>query len=84
MRSTVSTGTSLVQKRAEGSLIQGDRRLKVNLYRLGEQREKSLEQHNFDQKLFANKQALRYKENPDIQRWEMPLPGPEKLPFLPF
>lgn len=71
LQSSTASGTSVEQQRAESSFIQADRRLKVELYRLGEQREKSLEQHNFNQKLFANKQALRHKDNPDIQRLDI-------------
>jgi hypothetical protein len=43
----------------------------MDLYQLGQQREKLLERNNFDQKLFANKQALRHKENEDFQRLEI-------------
>lgn len=63
-----STSASLAQKRSESALFQEDRRLRMELYRLGEEREKLLERFNFDQKLFANKQALKYKDNPEVLR----------------
>jgi len=68
IRSAAILGTSLIQKRSESSLFQADRRLNMDLFQLGEQREKLLEQYNFDQKLFANKQALLHKDNQDILR----------------
>jgi hypothetical protein len=67
-QSFASLGTSLIQKRSDSSLIQTNRRLNMDLYQLGEEREKLLEQYSFDQKLFANKQALRHKDSPDILR----------------
>jgi hypothetical protein len=63
-----SLRTSLIQKRSESSVFQADRRLNMDLFQLGEEREKLLERYNFDQKLFANKQALRHKNNPDMLR----------------
>lgn len=72
LQSSAAASSSLEQRRAESSFIQADHRLKVNLYRLGEQREKALERFNFDQKLFANKQALRHKDNTEIQRFNSP------------
>lgn len=71
LQSSTAAGSSLEQRRAESSFIQADRRLKVDLYRLGDQREKALERFNFDQKLFANKQALRHKDNSEIQRFNI-------------
>jgi hypothetical protein len=71
MRSSALLGTSLIEKKSESSFIQADRRLNMDLYQLGQQREKLLERNNFDQKLFANKQALRHKENEDFQRLEI-------------
>lgn len=84
LQSSTAAGTSLEQQRAASSFIQADRRLKVELYRLGEQREKSLEQQNFNQKLFANKQALRHKENPEIQRWDSRSSSSIDSPFFLF
>jgi hypothetical protein len=71
MRSSALLGTSLIEKRSESSFIQAGRRLNMDLYQLGQQREKLLERNNFEQKLFANKQALRHKENEDFQRLEI-------------
>ncbi|CAF0964566.1 unnamed protein product [Rotaria sordida] len=53
-------------KQSDNTLFQTDRHLNVELFQLGEQREKFIEQCNFDQKLFANKQALLHKKNPMI------------------
>jgi hypothetical protein len=66
LRSSATLKTSLIQKRSENSLFQADRRLNMYLYQLGEEREKLLERYNFDQKLFANKQALLHKDNQDM------------------
>jgi hypothetical protein len=67
-RISTSLGSALTQKRSESSLLQADRRLNTHLIQLGEQREKLIERHNFDQKLFANKQALHHKDNQTILR----------------
>ena len=65
---TATLGAALMEKRSESALFQDDRRPRLELYRLGEEREKLLERVNFDQKLFANKQALKHKDNPDFTR----------------
>jgi siderophore synthetase component len=71
IRSSALLGSSLIEKKSESSFIQEDRRLNMDLYQLGQQREKLLKQHNFDQKLFAAKQAIRHKDNDDFQRLEI-------------
>ncbi|CAF0858330.1 unnamed protein product [Rotaria sordida] len=63
---SASLGTISVQKRSESSYSQIGRKLDIHLLQLGEQRQKVIERRNFDQKLFANKQALKHKENPAI------------------
>lgn len=66
--SSNALGTSLIQKRAESSLFQTERQLNMYLFQLGEKRDKLTERVNFEQKLFANKQALRHKNNQEILR----------------
>lgn len=68
MGSSAVLETSLLQKRAESSLFQAERQLNIELLQLGEQRDKLIEQVNFEQKLFANKQALKQKDNQEILR----------------
>jgi hypothetical protein len=67
-QSSASLEGSLSQKRSETVLFQSDRRLNTHLFQLGEQRQKLIERHNFDQKLFANKQAIRHKDNQTVLR----------------
>ncbi|CAF0945925.1 unnamed protein product, partial [Adineta ricciae] len=50
----------------ENSFSQSNRLLRMGLLRLGDQREKLIERHNYNQKLFVNKQAIRYKDNESI------------------
>ncbi|CAF1228590.1 unnamed protein product [Adineta steineri] len=50
----------------ENTFFQVDRVLNTKLFQLGEQREKLIKQHNYHQKIFANKQALRHKDNESI------------------
>jgi hypothetical protein len=59
---------SFTQQRSESLFSQSARKLHADLLQMSEQRQKVIEQHNFDQKLFANKQALKYKENPMVLR----------------
>ena len=59
-------GTAAAQKRSESSFTQTGRKLDIQLLYLSEQRQKVIEQRNFDQKLFANKQALRHKDDQNI------------------
>lgn len=59
---------SLTQKRAENRLFQYDRRLNVDLSQLGEQREKLIDQENFNQKLFARKQVLLHKTDDNLAK----------------
>ena len=56
------------QKRSESLFSQTTRKLHIRLLQMSEQRQKVIDQHNFDQKLFANKQALKHKENPAVLR----------------
>ena len=65
---TLTVQTSSTQKRSESLYSQTARKLNINLLQMSEQRQRVIEQHNFGQKLFANKQALKYKENPSIVR----------------
>ena len=50
----------------ESSFSQSDRLLRMQMLQLGDQREKLIERHNYNQKLFVNKQAIRYKDNESI------------------
>lgn len=50
------------------SISQVKHRFDQELYQLGELRQRTIEQNNFNQKLFANKQAMKHKENPSILR----------------
>ena len=63
-------GTQSAQKRSESSYSQAGRVLNIRLLQLSEQRQKVIDQNNFDQKLFANKQALKYKDNQNLLRYE--------------
>ncbi|CAF1158148.1 unnamed protein product [Adineta steineri] len=56
-------GTAAAQKRSESSFTQANRMLNVHLLQLSEERQKIIEQRTFDQKLFANKQAIKHKDN---------------------
>ena len=56
------------QKRSESTFSQAGRVLNIHLLQLSEQRQKIIERSNFDQKLFANKQALKYKDNQAVIR----------------
>lgn len=53
---------------SDGMACPMKRRLNAHVYQLGEQRQRLIEQSNFDQKLFANKQAVRHKDNQPILR----------------
>lgn len=64
--SSTALGTGSEPKGAENTLSQSGRLLSINLIRLSEQRQRLIEQRNFDQKLFANKQALKHKDNISI------------------
>ena len=66
---SAALGTSSSQKRSENSYSQVGRILDIQLLQLSEQRQKLIEQNNFDQKLFANKQALKHKDNPSVLRY---------------
>jgi hypothetical protein len=68
IRISTCIGTSLTQKQSESSFFQADRRLNTHLIQLGEEREKLIERNNFDQKLFAHKQALHHKDNQTVLR----------------
>ncbi|CAF1037926.1 unnamed protein product [Rotaria sp. Silwood1] len=63
IRSSTNLKMSLRPKISDNTLYQADRRLNTELFQLGEQREKFIEQCNFDQKVFAHKQALLHKNN---------------------
>lgn len=65
---SASLGASSVQKRSESSYSQAGRVLNIRLIQLSEQRQKLIDQNNFDQKIFANKQALKHKDNPIVLR----------------
>jgi hypothetical protein len=65
---SAALGTVSAQKRSESSYSQAGRKLNIHLLQLSEQRQKTIEQRNFDQKLFANKQALKYKDNQNVLR----------------
>lgn len=60
---SANLGTVSAQKRSESSYSQAGRVLNLRLLQLSEQRQKIIDRNNFDQKLFANKQALKYKDN---------------------
>jgi hypothetical protein len=60
--------TSIIEKPTESAFFRSDRLLHTHLFQLAEQREKLIEQHNYHQKLFANKQALRHKDNEAVLR----------------
>ena len=64
--STLNNASS--QKRSESLFSQTNRKLHLRLLQMSEQRQKVIDQRNFDQKLFANKQALKHKENPAVLR----------------
>jgi hypothetical protein len=68
--SSAVLGIASVQKRSESSYLQSGRILNIQLLQLSEQRQKAIERNNFDQKLFANKQALKYKDNQNVLRYE--------------
>ena len=65
---SASLGASSAQKRSESSYSQAGRVLNIQLLQLSEQRQKLIDQNNFDQKIFANKQALKHKDNPIVLR----------------
>ncbi|CAF3420303.1 unnamed protein product [Rotaria sp. Silwood1] len=65
---SASLATISAQKRSESTYSQIGRKLNSNLVQLSEQRQKVIERRNFDQKLFANRQALKHKDNPAILR----------------
>jgi len=67
---SAALGKVSAQKRSESSYSQSGRILNIHLLQLSEQRQKVIEQNNFDQKLFANKQALKYKDNQNVLRYE--------------
>ncbi len=69
--SSAALGTLSAQKRSESSYSQSGRVLNIHLLQLSEQRQKTIERNNFDQKLFANKQALKHKDNLGIHRYEI-------------
>ena len=73
--STRSSQTSVRKQRIErwiqkdpleNSFSQSNRLLRMKLLQLGDKREKLIERHNYNQKLFVNKQAIRYKDNESI------------------
>lgn len=67
---SAALGTVSAQKRSESTYAQSGRKLNIHLLQLSEQRQKTIERNNFDQKLFANKQALKYKDNQSVLRYE--------------
>ncbi|CAF1061134.1 unnamed protein product [Didymodactylos carnosus] len=66
--SAAAIGGLANQKRSESTFIQTGKLLDVQLIQLAEQRQKTIETMNFEQKLFANKQALHLKDNQAILR----------------
>jgi hypothetical protein len=66
---SAALGTLSAQKREESSYSQAGRVLNVHLLQLSEQRQKIIERNNFDQKLFANKQAIKHKDNQNVLRY---------------
>ena len=60
--------TTVLQRRSESLFTQANRTLHTHLLHLSEERQKTIDQRNFDQKLFANKQALKHKTNPAVAR----------------
>ena len=65
---SAALGAVSAQKRSESTYSQAGRVLNHQLLQLSEQRQKIIERNNFDQKLFANKQALKYKEDQNVLR----------------
>ncbi len=65
---SATLGAASAQKRSESSYSQAGRKLNIRLLQLSEQRQKTIDQRNFDQKLFANKQALKHKDNQSVLR----------------
>lgn len=65
---SLSLQNPVTQKRSESLFSQNDRKLRMHLLQLSDQRQKVIDHHNFDQKTFANKQALKHKDNPHITR----------------
>lgn len=65
---SAALGMSPGQKHSERSYSQIGRKLDLHLLQLSEQRQKVIERRNFDQKLFANKQALKHKDNPAVHK----------------
>ena len=63
---SAALSTPSAQKSSERSFSLSNRKLDIQLMQLSEQRQKTIEQKDFDQKLFANKQALRHKDDPNI------------------
>ena len=61
-------GAASAQKRSESTYFQAGRVLNIHLLQLSEQRQKVIERNNFEQKLFANKQAIKYKDNQNLMR----------------
>jgi hypothetical protein len=66
--SSAALKTDTAQKRSESTYSQSGRLLNIHLLQLSEQRQKIIERHNFDQKLFANKQAIKHKDNQSVHR----------------
>jgi hypothetical protein len=66
---SAALGTVSAQKRSESTYSQAHRVLNIELLQLSERRQKIIERNNFDQKLFANKQALKHKDNQNILRY---------------
>ncbi|CAF3332523.1 unnamed protein product [Rotaria socialis] len=66
LRSSTTLRTSSRPNRSEIALLQADRRLNIQLFQLGKQRQKFIDRRNYDQKLFATKQVLRHKDNQAI------------------
>ncbi|CAM4809004.1 unnamed protein product [Rotaria magnacalcarata] len=66
LQSSTTLRTSSRSNRSEIALLQADRRLNIQLFQLGKQRQKFIDKRNYDQKLFATKQVLRHKDNQSI------------------
>lgn len=66
---SAALGSISAQKRSESTYTQAGRVLNMQLLQLSEQRQKIIERNNFEQKLFANKQALKYKDNQNVLRY---------------
>ncbi len=71
INATASAASALLksisaQRRSESTFTQASRTLDLQLLQLSEQRQKIIERRTFDQKIFANKQALKHKDNPAV------------------